>query len=70
MVRLKVAIHCRFFRHIIHFNSTMVRLKGHYTIFQIQGLTIFQFHYGTIKRAASTDIHAELSLISIPLWYD
>ena len=33
-----------------HFNSTMVRLKAHYTDSTATILTLFQFHYGTIKR--------------------
>ena len=59
--------------HLIHredFNSTMVRLKGHSIRMYIDGESIFQFHYGTIKRFSPERRNSGADTISIPLWYD
>ena len=38
----------------LYFNSTMVRLKGDNVCLNCGSFTLFQFHYGTIKRARLT----------------
>ncbi len=53
-----------------NFNSTMVRLKGDYFVMYVCGVSIFQFHYGTIKSMLLLNDAQLIIHISIPLWYD
>ena len=50
MVRLKVYAPTTLQEWLVNFNSTMVRLKVS-SIFKGVSENVFQFHYGTIKRA-------------------
>ena len=52
----------------LHFNSTMVRLKGSPRLRTLYA-RVFQFHYGTIK-SPLIEIASQIADISIPLWYD
>ena len=54
---------------LLHFNSTMVRLKVVGATMQPDN-TLFQFHYGTIKSRTPGYPGLAYFLISIPLWYD
>ena len=69
MVRLKAAYRIIMQSLEGNFNSTMVRLKENTGIAMKLTLTIFQFHYGTIKSGRSGDSGLR-DEISIPLWYD
>ena len=50
MVRLKDVVSYDLAGYDPRFNSTMVRLKVPQTSFRQSVLSMFQFHYGTIKR--------------------
>ena len=53
MVRLKAPVTLNMRHALVNFNSTMVRLKAG-EILESDPITIFQFHYGTIKSQASS----------------
>ncbi len=53
---------------ILHFNSTMVRLRVPPGIANRYDIP-FQFHYGTIE-GQIIDVDEAHKEISIPLWYD
>ncbi len=55
MVRLKEKDAVRVRTEIMHFNSTMVRLKG-LTNLNGLGKVLFQFHYGSVKSVEVRDL--------------
>ena len=69
MVRLKAWMTSAVACSITYFNSTMVRLKEGETEL-LYSTSVFQFHYGTIKRPIGSPRQSRIYRISIPLWYD
>ena len=54
---------------MVHFNSTLVRLKASNSPLPVVACGSFQFHFGTIESLIDSFILLS-TRISIPLWYD
>ena len=70
MVRLKACLRRNYLGRAANFNSTMVRLKVADYLGLPAAETIFQFHYGSIKRKIRLFVLSNRRVISIPLWFD